>query len=174
MKATVEVYARASYVELFLNGKSAGKKKMPKKNCRIVFEIPYEDGEITAVSYDESGNPVGRKTMRTAGTETVLQVQLETDFAKPEGLVFIPLTYTDENGIWKPMEKHRLSVKVENGTLAGLGSANAYAEGNYTDDHTVTYYGEAMAIVRAGNAGSVRVTVKDESRKYSVEIPVRE
>lgn len=112
--------------------------------------------------------------MRTAGTETVLQVKPETDFAKPEGLVFIPLQYTDEDGIWKPMEKHRLSVKVENGTLAGMGSANAYVEGNYTDDHTVTYYGEAMAIVRAGKTGTVKVTVKDESGEHIVEIPVKE
>ena len=111
--------------------------------------------------------------MRTAGPETILQVKPETDFAKPEGLVFIPLQYTDENGIWKPMEKHCLSLSVENGTLAGLGSANAYVEGNYTDDHTVTYYGEAMAIVRAGKSGTVRVTVRDESRKYVVEIPVK-
>lgn len=174
MPATVEVYARAAFVELFVNGKSVGKKAMPKKNCRIVFQVTYEDGEITAVSYDAQGKAIGRQTMRTAGTETVLQVKPETDFAKPEGLVFIPLQYTDEDGIWKPMEKHSLSVKVENGTLAGLGSANAYVEGNYTDDHTVTYYGEAMAIVRAGKTGTVKVTVKDESGEHIAEIPVKE
>lgn len=174
MPATVEVYARAAFVELFVNGKSVGKKAMPKKNCRIVFQVTYEDGEITSVSYDAQGKAIGRQTMRTAGTETVLQVKPETDFAKPEGLVFIPLQYTDEDGIWKPMEKHRLSVKVENGTLAGMGSANAYVEGNYTDDHTVTYYGEAMAIVRAGKTGTVKVTVKDESGEHIVEIPVKE
>ena len=173
MTTTVEVYARAATVELFVNGKSAGKKQMPKKNCRTVFQIAYEDGEIAAVSYDEHGKTIGKQTMRTAGPETILQVKPETDFAKPEGLVFIPLQYTDENGIWKPMEKHCLSLSVENGTLAGLGSANAYVEGNYTDDHTVTYYGEAMAIVRAGKSGTVRVTVRDESRKYVVEIPVK-
>ena len=72
------------------------------------------------------------------------------------------------------MEKHSLSVCVENGTLAGLGSANAYVEGNYTDDHTVTYYGEAMAVVRAGKTGTVKVIIKDENRKYVTEIPVKE
>lgn len=174
MPATVEVYARAAAVELFVNGKSVGKKAVPKKNCRVVFQVTYEDGEITAVSYDASGKVVGRQTMRTAGTETVLQVKPEIKSAHPEGLVFIPLQYTDEDGIWKPMEKHSLSVCVENGTLAGLGSANAYVEGNYTDDHTVTYYGEAMAVVRAGKTGTVKVIIKDENRKYVTEIPVKE
>ncbi len=69
------------------------------------------------------------------------------------------------------MEKHRLKVSVENGTLAGLGSANAYAEGNYAQDTTSTYYGEAMAIVRADGRGPVRVTVTDETGEHKIEIP---
>lgn len=174
MTATVEVYARAASVELFVNGKSVGKKPIPRKNCRTVFKITYEDGEIIAAAYDAAGKTIGQQAMRTAGKETMLQVKPENDFARPEGLVFIPLQYTDEKGIWKPMEKHKLSVNVENGILAGLGNANAYVEGNYTDDHTVTYYGEAMAVIRAGKAGKVKVTVKDESRKQVVEIPVKE
>lgn len=174
MPASVEVYARAASVELFVNGKSAGRKNLPKKNCRVVFNVAYEDGELTAISYDSSGREMGRQTMRTAGTETQLQLRPETAAAKPEGLVFLPMQYTDENGIWKPMEKHRLKVRVENGDLAGLGSANAYVEGNYTDDHTTTYYGEAMAIIRAGASGRVRVFVTDESKEYTVEIPIEE
>lgn len=174
MPATVEVYARAASVELFVNGKSVGKKAMPKKNCRVVFQITYEDGELTAVSYDDKGNQIGRQVMRTASTETHLQIKPETNAAKPNGLVFIPMQYTDEDGIWKPMEKHQISVKVENGSLVGLGSANAYVDGNYTDNHTATYYGEAMAVVRAGSSGVVNVTIKDENAKYEIQIPVQE
>ena len=70
------------------------------------------------------------------------------------------------------MEKHRLTVKVENGSLEGLGSANAYKEGNYTDPVTDTYYGEAMAIVRAGVRGTVKITVSDEENTYITDIPV--
>ena len=174
MPATVEVYARAAAVELLVNGKSVGKKVMKKGSCRLVFKTPYEDGELRAVSYDHEGKVIGSQTMKTAGTETVLQVQPETSWAKPEGLIFLPIQYTDENGIWKPMEKHWIQVEVENGSLAGLGSANEYMEGNYTDSSTVTYYGEAMAIVRAGKTGTVRVTVRDENHSVAVEIPVRD
>ena len=60
------------------------------------------------------------------------------------------LRYTDEDGIWRPLEKHTLKVTVENGTLLGLGSANSYVRGNYTADTADTYYGEALAVVRAG------------------------
>ena len=72
------------------------------------------------------------------------------------------------------MEKHELKVSVENGTLEGLGSACAYVEGDYAQDTTKTYYGEAMAVVRAGKNGSVMLTVSDEKETYKCEIPVRQ
>ena len=167
--AKVEVYARAAQVELFINGKSVGKKKV--KKCRANFNTTYQDGEITAVSYDENGREINRYSLHTAGKETVLQVRPEEKTVKPEGLAFIQLQYTDSKGIWKPMEKHNIKVTVENGVLKGLGSPAPYVKGNYTDHTVATYYGEAMAVVQADGNGPVKVTVADEERFYVVEIP---
>ena len=170
MPAAVEVYARAYQVELLLNGESVGRKTL-NNTCRAVFKTTYADGELTAVSYDKAGKEIGRYTLTTAGPETELRVTPEEPSVKPDGLAFIRLQYTDAQGIWKPMEKHTLKVSVEGGALAGLGSANAYVEGNYAQDTTPTYYGEAMAIVRADGAGPVRVTVADETGPHTVDIP---
>lgn len=167
--AKVEVYARAAQVELFINGKSVGKKKV--KKCRANFNTTYQNGEITAVSYDENGREINRYSLCTAGKETVLQVRPEEKTVKPEGLAFIQLQYTDSKGIWKPMEKHNIKVTVENGVLKGLGSPAPYVKGNYTDHTVATYYGEAMAVVQADGNGPVKVTVADEERFYVVEIP---
>lgn len=167
--AKVEVYARAAQVELFINGKSVGKKKV--KKCRANFNTTYQDGEITAVSYDENGREINRYSLCTAGKETILQVRPEEKTVKPEGLAFIQLQYTDNKGIWKPMEKHNIKVTVENGVLKGLGSPAPYVKGNYTDHTVATYYGEAMAVVQADGNGPVKVTVADEERFYVVEIP---
>lgn len=167
--AKVEVYARAAQVELFINGKSVGKKKV--KKCRANFNTTYQDGEITAVSYDENGKEINRYSLQTSGKDTVLQVRPEEKTVKPEGLAFIQLQYTDSKGIWKPMEKHNIKVTVENGVLKGLGSPAPYVKGNYTDHTVATYYGEAMAVVQADGNGPVKVTVADEERFYVVEIP---
>ena len=167
--AKVEVYARAAQVELFINGKSVGKKKV--KKCRANFNTTYQDGEITAVSYDENGREINRYSLCTAGKETILQVRPEEKTVKPEGLAFIQLQYTDNKGIWKPMEKHNIKVTVENGVLKGLGSPAPYVKGNYTDHTVATYYGEAMAVVQADGNGPVKVTVADEESFYVVEIP---
>lgn len=167
--AKVEVYARAAQVELFINGKSVGKKKV--KKCRANFNTTYQDGEITAVSYDENGKEINRYSLQTSGKNTVLQVRPEEKTVKPEGLAFIQLQYTDSKGIWKPMEKHNIKVTVENGVLKGLGSPAPYVKGNYTDHTVATYYGEAMAVVQADGNGPVKVTVADEERFYVAEIP---
>lgn len=170
MPVTVEVYARAHTVQLLVNGKSVGKKRL-KNACRAVFKTIYEDGEATAVSYDSTGKEIGRYTLTTAGADTELRLTPEEGIVRPGGLAFVRLQYTDGQGIWKPMEKHTLKVSVENGTLEGLGSANAYVEGNYAQDSTPTYYGEAMAIVRADGSGPVRVTAADETGAHTVDIP---
>ena len=169
-KAEVEVFARAAEVELLVNGKKAARGKV--KKCRSKFHIPYEDGEITAVSYDKNGQEISRQTLMTANEETVLHIRPEQKTVKAGRLLFIPLQYGDSAGNWKPMEKHHLKVTVENATLEGLGSACSYVEGNYAQNTVDTYYGEAMAVVRAGEAGSVKITVSDEERTYTCEIPV--
>ncbi len=170
-EAKVEVYARAAEVELLLNEKSVGRKKM-NNTVWVTFKVPYADGTLTAVSYGTSGKEIGRCSLKTAGEKTVLQVQPEEKTVAPEGLSFVWLRYTDPAGIWKPMEKHQVQVSVENGTLMGVGSANPYAVGNLAGDKIHTFYGEAMAIVRANESGPVRLTVTDEQgTKVTTEIP---
>lgn len=171
--AIVEVYARAAEVELLINGTSVGRRRL-KKNCRAVFKTTYADGAITAFSYDERGRKIGEQTLQTAGEDTQLSLKPEKACLRPGELGFVPLQYTDGQGIWKPTEKHLLKVNVENGTLEGLGSANAYVEGGYTQDTVKTYYGEAMAVIRAGQEGPVRLTVTDETHTYTTDIPVNE
>ena len=45
--------------------------------------------------------------------------------------------------------------------LLGLGNACPYYKGNYTRSDTFTYFGEALAVVRANGAGPLKVTVSD-------------
>ena len=167
----MEVYARADSVELFVNGKSVGKNFL-KKDCRTTFKTPYLSGSIEAVSYDSYGIEIGRDRLESAGKETLLQVRPESASVRKEGLVFIPMQYTDEKGIWKPMEKHTLKVEAEGGEIMGLGNAAAYFEGNYAQESVPTYFGEALTVVRAFGTGPVKVRVSDEKGTAEVIIPL--
>ena len=89
-------------MELLVNGKKAARGKV--KKCRTKFHIPYEDGEITAVSYDKNGREISRQTLVTANKETMLHIKPEQETVEAGRLLFVPLQYGDFNGIWKPME----------------------------------------------------------------------
>ena len=168
--AVVEVYARAAEVQLFIEGKSVGRKKL-KNTCRAIFHTVYQDGKITAVAFDTQGKEIGRSSLRTAGQETQLRAEPEQSRVKPGGLCFIPLQYTDSRGIWKPMEKHTIKAAVKGGKLLGFGNACPYNPDGYRKDTVKTYYGEAMAVVQADGEGMVEVSFADERDTVTVQIP---
>lgn len=166
-KAKVEVYSRAPIVELYINGKKVGKKKF-KKNCRFDFTVKYEGGEITAVNLDKNGNELSRNSLHTAGEETVLSVVPEKKEVKSGEVCFVRLKYTDKNGVVKPLERGIINVEVEGGELLAVGSACPFNDPKYgyTGTKTDTYYGEAMAVVKAT---ADKVVVKASDNKLSGE-----
>lgn len=174
-KANVEVYARAASVKLLINGKEAGYKKA-KKDCIFKFSCIYEDGEIEAVAYDKSNNETGRTKLKTAGSETLLCAQAESDSVQAGHLSYIRLRYTDKDGITKPLMRGSIQVSVSGGKLLALGNACPYNEAGYLSDITGTYYGEALAIVRAADRGSISLSANGAGgtqTKISIPINVR-
>lgn len=170
-RANVEVYARAHSVELLVNGRSVGKKEL-KNDCIAKFRCTYEDGTVEAVSYDAAGKELGRCSLRTAAPETQLRAVPEENAVAPGRLCHIRLQYTDESGILKPLERGILNVEVSGGKLLGLGSACPYNEIGFCGAKTDTYYGEALAVMQAGEDKNLTLTVTDGRHTGSVTIPV--
>ena len=165
-KAFVEVYARANKVELLLNGKTVGTKTL-KSACLAHFHIPYENGELTAVSYDGAGREIGRRTLTTAGAQT--QIRIEPEAVPEKGkLCWVRLRYTDEKGVTKPMERGHIQVNVTGGKLLGLGSACPFYPESYLDSTTDTYYGEALAVILPEEALTITATDGQHSTTWQM------
>ena len=170
-KASIEVYARAARVELWLNGRIVGRKAL-KNDCLAKFSVPYDPGRLEAVSYDAQGCELGRCTLTTAGQQTQITAGPEQSSVQAEHLCYIRLRYTDEKGITKPLARGNIKVEVDGGTLVGLGNACPYHERSYLDCVADTYYGEALAIVRAGEGNSLTLTADDGMYSTAVTVPV--
>lgn len=162
-KTKIEVYSRADSVELFLNGRSLGRKKL--KNCRCVFKAQYEPGTLTAVAYTASGEEDARTELRTAGSETQLSVEVEEGTKE---LFFVNLRYTDSQGVLKPLVQGEIRVRTEGGRLLALGSARPLNPRSYLTDSTDTYYGEAMAVVRP--EGKTKVFIESPYGKREIAL----
>lgn len=171
--ANVEVYARAAVVELFINGRSVGKKAV-KKDCIVRFRCVYEPGQIEAVAYDGAGKEQGRAKLQTASDMTVLRAEPEQPTVQPGRLSYIRLHYTDSAGITKPLCRGTITVTVTGGRLLGLGSACPYHKRSYLDDTVDTYYGEALAIVQAEEAGELVLCASDGSNQARAIVTIQE
>ena len=83
------------------------------------------------------------------------------------------LQYTNENGAVKPLEQGILNVTVTGGKLLGLSSACPYNKIGYLTDKTDIYYGEALAVVQAGEGEAVELTVTDGKYTGKAAVAIR-
>ena len=174
-RASVDVYADADEVELFLNGISCGKKSV-KGTYEAVYDIPYEPGCLMAVSYTD-GQETGRFSLETAKDNIELEIRTDKKELRLENreLAFITVVLKDGKGIENLFQKKRVSVHVEGAAeLLGFGNADPQAMESYDDTEWETYDGHAMAVIRAGREpGMAKVVFSAEDCKdQSVEFEV--
>ena len=159
-KTKVTVYASGAIVELLVNGKSYGKKKT--KEYKAVYpKVTYVPGVITAISYDSVGKEISRTSMTTAEGRTRIHLTPEKHALRPnsQDLCYVNIDLVGGNGVTKSTEDVPITVVVSGaGSLQALGSAKPnMGECFFTNTHT-TYYGKALAVIRAGNlSGKINV-----------------
>ena len=180
------VYCYTDYpsAELFVNGKSMGKREKIKgaggngdhrlDRYRLRWnEVKYEPGELKVVVYDENGGKAGEKVVRTAGKPAKLQLDVWTQHDEPvltsdgEDLAFITVSLTDAKGTLIPNADDSLTFEV-----AGAGSFEAVCNGDATSLESFKqpsmrlFNGQLVVVVRsAKESGSLTVKVTDKSRK---------
>ncbi|MDT0184023.1 glycoside hydrolase family 2 TIM barrel-domain containing protein [Microbacterium sp. ARD31] len=162
----VLVYSAAESVELFVNGRSLGRRPAGAEHgCTAVFPVTYEPGELVAVAY-EGHFEVGRTVLRSAGSG--IRLRLSTDREELQGgeqdLAFVRVQLTDDDGIVVPWSGVALTATVSGvGSLAGFGSADPKPAYGFVSGFNATFHGEALAVVRAGvDAGEVTLTVASD------------
>lgn len=165
-KAEVEVYVDAVSVELFLNGKSLGKKKI--KGCKAEFKTKYVSGKLTAVAYDTVGHEISRAELVSAVGRPRLNVQPEETTVKTGEIAYVNITITGENGVVECNADKKLNVTVEGGELLAFGSANPRTEERYNTGSHTTYYGRAQAVVLGEHSGEITVCVAGEDLEPTV------
>ena len=158
--AHVEVYSKAPYVQLWLNDKLVGTEKTKKDIA--TFHVPYEPGTLKAVAL-QGGTPCGEATRVSAGSEQKLTLTPEAQTAPDSDLVFVHVDITDTAGTVESNADTVVTVNVEGGELVAFGSAIQSTEYRYHTGTFPTYYGRALAIVRTGKHGTIKLTAASET-----------
>ena len=171
----MDVYADADEVELFLNGKSCGKKSL-KGTFEAVYDIPYQPGCLMAAAYTD-GRETGRFCLDTANDSVELEARADKAklSAARRELAFITVVLKDGEGHENLFQKKRVSVHVEGAAeLLGFGNADPQAMGSYDDTEWETYDGQVMAVIRAGQEPGIAKIVfsAEDCKDQTVEFEV--
>ena len=152
-KAVVEVFADADYVQLECNGSLNGKKKV--KNMRCKFSLKYQPGSIKARAMDAGGREIASTTLCSGKAQPRLTVIPEP----MQELTYLPITFTDEDGILLPYIEQKVTVETDGPELLGLGSALCKTNESYLSSAFTSYRGRLLAVVRGH--GIVTIASKD-------------
>ena len=153
-----EVYTDADEIRFILNGKEVGTAK-PNEGIAYM-DIPYEKGELTAVSY-KNGKEIKKSSLHTVGSKNKIKIVPEKiEFtADNRDLCYFDIYVCDEKGDRIPYAKDELTCICSGGELMGIFSEDPANEDFYTSEKCHAFDGKAVAVVRAKEQGNVTITV---------------
>ncbi len=161
----VWVNSNADDVELFLNGKSLGKKTMPR-NSHLNWEVIYEPGTLEAVAYKK-----GKKlTAKVETTGQVLNVVLSPDktilTADGKDAIVINVSLTDEKGREVPIADNIVKFYITgDAKIIGVGNGDPSSHEPDKCDvgawQRIAFNGKCQVILQAGKTiGTIKFEAK--------------
>jgi len=162
----VWVYSNCDEVELFLNGKSLGRKAM-EHNGHLEWKVKYQSGKLEAIGYKD-GKKQLTTTRKTTGNAEKIRLSAETH----KDVSVITVEVTDKNGMHIPVAANEINFSVQGGgKILGVGNgdpismeADRFLEG--AQWKRKLFNGYAQVIVQADASGQpVVLTAKGEGLK---------
>jgi beta-galactosidase len=171
----VHLYTNMDEVELFLNGKSLGKKTVGKFDVPA-FRVRYAAGKLLAKG---NKNNVKYSTLvETTDVPSELQIIPETGTQiKNDGqdISILTIKVLDKKGRLVPTASNKLNFAIENGTILGVGNGHpsSHEPDNFAAGEAVyrnAFGGLAQVIVKGDGTGKpVNITVTSDGLKNATE-----
>jgi beta-galactosidase len=163
----VHVFSSGDEAELFLNGKSLGRKKKGPFEYRFRWDsVVYQPGELKVITY-KNGKPWATDVKRTAGKAAGLELNADRKLIRADGidLSFVVIRVLDDKGITVPEANNRIRFEI-----SGPGEIVATDNGDPTDfvpfssRERKAFNGFALVIVRAkaGTSGLIKLIAQSD------------
>ena len=155
----VRCHSNHEAVELFLNGRSLGKKEMPR-NGHLAWKVRYEPGVVEARAF--KGDRV-IETRRVETTGAPAKLLLATDATLPESahrdIAVITVSALDAQGRSVPTADAEVRFEVTGGKIIGVGNGDPGSHESDKGNVRRLFNGLAQVIVQA-NSDRAPVTLK--------------
>ncbi len=172
----VRVVTNCAYAELWVNGKSLGRKAVrtsdaPSARWSADYRVPFEKGMIEACVYDENGTELLRETRQSFGNPNAIAMDVYDGYMNacvPEesvcykdgmmtaytfsgmkkGLYFVEISTTDSNGCCVENANNRIAVSVSgDATLRGMDNGDSTDCDPYYTDNRRLFSGKLLAVI---------------------------
>ena len=155
----VWVNSNADNVELFLNGKSLGKKDMPR-NGHLQWLVKYEPGTLEAVAYKKGRKLTSKVETTGKPVEVVVSPYKTTMLADGKDATVINISVIDRQGREVPDANNliRFSIKGDAKIIGvGNGDPSSHEQDKYFDSTAQRYLfnGKCQLILQSGSSASV-------------------
>lgn len=175
---TVQVftYSNGDAIELLLNGRSLGTKKMADfEKMKMSWDIPFEPGTLKAVAYRD-GKVVAEQQLQTAGPACRLALESDRPVLKADGLdlAHVSVKVVDAQGVLVPDAAQKIHFAVTGaGTNAGVDNGDQNSSELWQGDERSAYNGRALLIVRSGRAHGLVNVLAAAAGLQSAELQLR-
>ena len=164
----VHVFTSGDEAELFLNGKSLGKKKKAQYEYRLRWDdVKYEPGELKVITY-KNGQKWSEETVKTTGNAAKLSCLSDRTKINADGrdLAFVTVRVTDKDGQTVPNAMNSLQFSVEGpGEIVATDNGDATNLVSFSSKERDAFNGLCLVIIRAkiGGAGIISLKAKSDN-----------
>lgn len=162
----VHVYTSGDEAELFLNGKSLGRKTKGAYEYRLKWDdVVYQPGDLKVVAYKD-GKVWAEDKMVTTGKPVQLALTADRPEIRPDGtdLVFVTVRIEDRNKQLVPRSSNKVRFSVEGpGIIVATDNGDATSHESFQALSRKTFNGLCLAIVNAAEGATGSIIIKAES-----------
>jgi len=163
----VHVYTSGDEAELFLNGKSLGKKKKGQYEYRLRWDnVVYQPGELKVIAY-KNGVKWAEDKMVTTGKAVQLSASADRQslLANGSDLVFITVRVEDKNSLLVPRSSNLVNFSIQGpGKIIAVDNGDATSHDPFQATYRKAYNGMCLVIVKADKGAAGTFTIKAESK----------
>jgi beta-galactosidase len=177
----VLAYTNCNSVELLLNGRSLGEKRLefpaqgtsggwntyaaPRVNAttndlHLSWDVPYEPGVLKAIGRKRDGTVACAAEVRTAGPPAAIRLSVDRDTiaAAPGDVAHVTFEIVDSAGMVVPTSDTLVGFTVTGGSILALDNADLGDHDPYRSDRRHAFNGRGLAILGATQPGLLRLT----------------
>jgi beta-galactosidase len=192
----VLAYTNCNIVELFLNDRSLGEKRIEfpaqgtsggwntyaqpvvnptTSDLHLNWDVPYEPGVLRAVGKRRDGTVACNDEVRTVGPAAAIRISADRDTitSSPGDVALITFEVVDSAGTTVPTAGDMVRFTVSGGSIAAVDNADLRDHDPYQADRRHAFNGRGLVILRGEKLGVLRVTASaDGLRSASVSVRV--